>query len=236
LSLLEGRNIGVWFAGLAALQDVNITVRPEEILGLIGPNGAGKTTLINVLTGFQRPTRGSVHIDAEDMSGRAPEAFARRGIARTFQNARVFPDLTVTDNVRVAAVNGRRTRKRTGMSSGDILDWLGLSERASHRAGALPYGEERLLGIGRSLALEPDYVLLDEPAAGLNEHECEALTHLVRQIPGRFGCGVLLVEHNMRLVMAVSDRVHVIEYGKTIALGTPAEIKRHPEVLRAYLG
>ncbi len=230
---LEGHRIQVRFAGLSALDDVSIRLPTGTILGLIGPNGAGKTTLVNVLTGFQQPTSGTVSVDGANIGNVGPERYARLGVARTFQNVRLFRDLSVAENIEVSAANAGAGH---AASAKELLDWVGLGARGAVGAGQLAYGEERMLGIARALALRPKYLLLDEPAAGLNDQECGALVRRIREIPGRFGCGVMLIEHNMQVVMSVSDLVHVIEHGRTIAMDTPAVIKSHPDVLRAYLG
>ncbi|MGE3308275.1 MAG: ABC transporter ATP-binding protein [Rhizobiaceae bacterium] len=233
MECLEGRKIHVRFAGLSALDDVTISLPIGTILGLIGPNGAGKTTLVNVLTGFQQPTGGSVAVDGVPVGKIRPERYARLGVARTFQSVRLFRDLSVAENIEVAMANAGAGVER---KAADLLEWVGLGDRGSVMAGQLAYGEERMLGIARALALRPRYLLLDEPAAGLNDHECLGLIRRIGEIPERYGCGVMLIEHNMQVVMAVSHRVHVIEHGRTIAVDTPDVVKSHPEVLRAYLG
>jgi branched-chain amino acid transport system ATP-binding protein len=233
---LSGRDISVNFGGVAALNRVSIEVSNGAIRGLIGPNGAGKTTLVNVLTGFQRPDEGSVRIADVDVTRSAPDDLARRGIARTFQAARLFMNLSVLENVEVsvcAAGVGRRAAERRSM---EILQWANLKLRSHISAGALPFGEERRVGIARALALAPKYLLLDEPAAGLSEQECDDLADLIRRIPTSFGCGVLLIEHNMPVVMQTCPELQVLDGGRTIALGPTEEVKRDRQVIEAYLG
>jgi branched-chain amino acid transport system ATP-binding protein len=234
---LVGRDVSVRFDGLAALDSVSVAVERGKILGLIGPNGAGKTTLVNALTGFQRVSTGYIAIDPDiDITSASPERIARLGVARTFQNVRLFREFTVAENVICAGIGVGFGKRRAASNARDILDWLDLSERAERLAETLPYGEERKVGIARALGTNPSFLLLDEPAAGLNDAECEAMMTTIRRIPERFGTGILLIEHNMRVIMTVCDRVHVIDFGKTIAEGTPQEIKAHPDVIRAYLG
>lgn len=233
---LFARGVSVHFEGLAALEDVDLTLRPGEILGLIGPNGAGKTTLVNVLTGFQLPTAGMVGIDAKAATGQPPHAFARAGLGRTFQAVRLFAGMTVLENVELGAVGKGVPRGEARAEAARVLAWLGLSEMAEVEAGTLPYGDERWVGLARALSGRPRFLLLDEPAAGLNEVEADRLMHTVARIRDEFGCGVLIIEHNMQLVMSLCDRIHVLEHGRTIAEGTPAEAQANPEVRRAYLG
>jgi branched-chain amino acid transport system ATP-binding protein len=233
---LEGTDIVVAFGGLTAIAGVSLALGGGEILGLIGPNGAGKTTLVNVLTGFQKPSRGRISLGGVDMTGLAAHRFARAGLARTFQAVRLFRDLPVIENLEAAAVGSGLSRRAARARASDILEWIGFSHKARHRADSLPYGEERRVGIARALAAHPKFVLLDEPAAGLSDAECDDLKGLIARIPETFGCGVLLIEHNMRVVMGACARIHVIDVGKTIAEGSPEEIQHHPEVIRAYLG
>jgi ABC-type branched-subunit amino acid transport system ATPase component len=233
---LEARGVSVHFEGLTALDRVDLRVRSGEILGLIGPNGAGKTTLVNVVTGFQRPDHGAVHLSGADVTEWAPHRIARTGLARTFQSVRLFPDLTVAENLEIAAVAHGASRAEARARAAEILALLELGLQASRRAADLPYGDERWVGIARALAAKPDILLMDEPAAGLNEAEAEHLRQAVQMIRARFGCGILVIEHNMALIMGLCDRVQVLEEGRTLALGTPAEVARDPEVRRAYLG
>ena len=232
---LRARGIGVHFAGLSAVDSVDLDLAPQEILGLIGPNGAGKTTLVNALTGFQ-PCQGSLSVDGVDLTGSSPRRRSRRGVRRTFQNVRLFADMTVYENVEVVALGLGLKGHRARTASHDILTWSGLDELGHAIAGSLPYGLERRLGIARILVADPRYLLLDEPAAGLNESESDELLELLREVPRRFGCGVMVIEHDMRLIMRLCDRIHVINYGRTLAVGDPAEVRRNPAVIEAYLG
>ncbi len=233
---LEIQEIEVRFDGLVALQGVSFTLSPGEICGLIGPNGAGKTTLINVMTGFQRPSSGQVLLGGARISVLSPEKVARLGIGRTFQAVRLFKAFTVRENLLAYAVgNGRSTREAEGLVA-TILEGMKLVSVAEDRADTLPYGVERRVGIARALAGSPRYLLLDEPAAGLNEEECDELMELIRAVPGKFNCSILLIEHNMRLVMNACGRICVIDFGRKIAEGTPAEIMTNQLVRDAYLG
>jgi branched-chain amino acid transport system ATP-binding protein len=233
---LEARQIVVAFGGLRAIDDVSVNLAPGEVFGLIGPNGAGKTTLVNVLTGFQRPSSGKVLLGGVDLTGRTADQVARQGLARTFQAVRLFRDLLVIENLEAAAVGSGLGRREARQRAMRVLEWIRFEHKAWMRADSLPYGEERRVGIARALATAPKYVLLDEPAAGLSDAECDDLMELISRIPAQFGCGVLLIEHNMRVVMGACGRVQVIDGGKTIAEGTPEEIQRHDDVIRAYLG
>ena len=208
----------------------------HEIFGLIGPNGAGKTTLVNVLTGFQKPTHGRVVLAGVDVTGMPPHRIGRRGLARTFQAVRLYPDMLVIENLEAAAVGTGLGRREASRRARAILEWMNFTDKAYDHADTLPYGDERRVGIGRALAMAPHFVLLDEPAAGMSDAECDDLMALISRIPGEFGCGVLLIEHNMRVIMGVCDRIHVIDSGRTIGEGTPQEIQANPEVIRAYLG
>ena len=233
---LEAHDVAVHFEGLAAIDGVSIAMKNKEIFGLIGPNGAGKTTLVNVLTGFQKPTHGSVVLGGVEVTGWSPHQLGRTGLARTFQAVRLFRDLPVVENLEVAAVGTGLGRREASKRALDILKWMNFEHKAFDQADTLPYGEERRVGIGRALAMSPRFVLLDEPAAGLSDSECDELMGVISRIPDDFGCGVLLIEHNMRVIMGVCHRIHVIDSGKTIAEGTPEEIQANPDVIRAYLG
>ncbi len=235
-SRLEASDIVVAFGGLTAIDGVSLGLSGGEILGLIGPNGAGKTTLVNVLTGFQQPSRGRVRLDGLDITGLPAHRVARAGLSRTFQAVRLFRDLSVSENLEAAAVGVGCSRAEARARAKVVLAWMQFEHKAEHRADSLPYGEERRVGIARALAMAPRFVLLDEPAAGLADAECDDLVALIRRMPGDHDCGVLLIEHNMRVVMGVCQRIHVIDVGRTIAEGSPEEIQRHPDVLRAYLG
>lgn len=226
----------VRFGGLAAIDGVSFTLEPGEIVGLIGPNGAGKTTLINVLSGFQRPSAGAVRLEGRRLVDATPDDFARAGIARTFQAVRLFKGLSVSENLEVSlAANGlsrRRARERAKALLADFLP----GDRGGMPASALTYGEERKVGIARALALEPRYLLLDEPAAGMAAAEVEDLRAAVVRVRGAYGCGILVVEHNMALIFALCDRIHALGSGRTIAVGSPAEIRANAKVREAYLG
>ena len=236
IGALTARELSVSFEGLSALENVDLALRPKEILGLIGPNGAGKTTFINAMTGFQEPTRGSVHLGGADVTRWPPHRIRRAGVARTFQSGRLFRDLPVSENVEVSAVNMGLNRKRAHAHAMQILDWIGLADKAGALAGTLPYTDERRVGIARALAMNPAFVLLDEPAAGMSDLECDHLMKIILDIPKRFGAGVLLIEHNMRVVMNICSRIHVLDGGRTVAHGAPREVQANPAVIAAYLG
>jgi branched-chain amino acid transport system ATP-binding protein len=236
VSTLEVRSLCKWFAGLRAVDDVSFDLRTGEILGLIGPNGSGKTTLINVVTGLLAPTSGSVFVDGVDTSKKPPHRIAKAGIARTFQTIRLFRELTVLENVEVAAVSTGVSRRQAVVLGRELLDELELTPWAESLASELPFGHQRRLEVARALALRPKFLLLDEPAAGLNEEESDAMLSLFKEIPQRKNVGMLIVDHDMRLMMNLCPRLHVLNYGKTIAEGTPAEVRSNHEVVTAYLG
>ena len=239
------------FGGLRAIAEVSFTVEPQQIFGLIGPNGAGKTTVFNVVTGVYKPDGGSVRFDGEDVSGWEPARVAARGIARTFQNIRLFRSMTVCENVIVA---GFRIHKAGLLSAvfrnrrhaddereflrraHELLDIMGLKHLANEPADSLPYGSQRRLEIARALMLSPKLLLLDEPAAGMNSQEAQELIKQIRFLRDELGLTVVLVEHNMSVVMSVCEEIHVMDHGETIAEGPPQAIKEHPKVLAAYLG
>jgi branched-chain amino acid transport system ATP-binding protein len=233
---LEARQVSVRFEGLTAVDSVDEILHQGEILGLIGPNGAGKTTLVNAMTGFQLPASGQVLLDGKNIATMKPHWIRRHGVARTFQAGRLFREMPVSENVEVAAVSMGLNRKKAHAHAMELLEWLGLADQAKMPAGILPYTDERRVGIARALALKPKFVLLDEPAAGMSDLECDDIMKVVRDIPERFGCGVLLIEHNMRVVMGVCARIHVLDSGKTLAHGTPSEVQNNPAVINAYLG
>jgi branched-chain amino acid transport system ATP-binding protein len=233
---LRAEGIVVQFSGLTAIADVSLGVGRRQVFGLIGPNGAGKTTLVNCLTGFQIPTSGRAVLGSEDGSGWSPSRFRKAGVARTFQGGRLFRDMTIVENVEVTAVGLGLSRRQANRYAMDMLEWVGLADKAHIVAGSLPYTDERRVGIARAMVLPPAFVLLDEPAAGMSDAECDELMHLIAAIPKEFSCGVLLIEHNMRVIMGVCDHIHVLDCGRTIAAGTPQEIQRNAAVIAAYLG
>jgi branched-chain amino acid transport system ATP-binding protein len=234
--LLEVDGVTVDFQGLRAIEDVSLALSPGEILGLIGPNGAGKTTLVNVLTGFQPPTRGSVRLSGSDITAWPAFRRSRAGLARTFQSVLLFKGLSVIENIEAGAAAVGVERGAARRRALDIVDWLGLSAVATRVAGTLPFGSERRVGIGRAIAMRPSFLLMDEPAAGLNDSECAELEQVIRRVRQEIGCGVLLIEHRMSLVFSLCDRIHVLEQGRSIATGRPAEIRANPRVRQAYLG
>jgi branched-chain amino acid transport system permease protein len=233
---LRAEGISLAFSGLHVLRAVELELPRGEALGLIGPNGAGKTTLVNVLSGFQTPDSGSVFLDGVDVTGRSPARLARVGLGRTFQAALPFAGLTVMESVTVGAMGVGVGRRRAVDVAASVLERLGLGEQAQSPAGLQPPGNQRLLGIARALATGPRYLLLDEPAAGLNDEECRDLVAILRGVIRDFGCGILLIEHDMNVVMDLCSRVQVLDDGETVAIGSPEEVQADPAVVEAYLG
>jgi branched-chain amino acid transport system ATP-binding protein len=250
-SILKVEGVTKRFGGLTAVKNLNMDLKAGELYGLIGPNGAGKTTVFNLLTGVYTPDEGTVALAGKKVHGMKPSRIAKLGMSRTFQNIRLFPTMTVLENVQLArhisrrqnvfdaVLRNRKLREEEERIENDSLDLLRifkLDGRAEELAVNLPYGSQRRLEIARALATNPKVLLLDEPAAGMNPMESEELMHLIRSISDRFGLTILLVEHNMKVVMGVCQRIQVIDYGETIALGTPREIQDNPRVIEAYLG
>ena len=251
IPVLETHHLGIDFGGLTAVDDFSLTIGRTEIAGLIGPNGAGKTTVFNLLTNVYQPTRGSIMINGFSSAGKTTAQVSRLGIARTFQNIRLFSNMSVMDNVRVGMHNttkesllasvthsfGYRKAERTSKEQAlELLDFFGLADLADAQAGSLPYGAQRRLEIVRALATSPRILLLDEPAAGMNPSETHELMENIRRIRDTFHIAIMLIEHDMNLVMGICEGICVLNYGKIIAKGTPDDIKSNPTVIEAYLG
>ena len=249
--VLDVRNLGIDFGGLTAVDEFNMTIGPTEISGLIGPNGAGKTTIFNLLTSVYQPTRGSILVKGIDTKGMDTAKVNKLGVARTFQNIRLFGDMTALDNVKVGMHNEMKcsfvasllrlpsyfkAEKKANKRAMELLEFMGLADIADQKAGSLPYGVQRRLEICRALASNPAVILLDEPAAGMNPSETAELMHQIRRIRDTFQIAIFLIEHDMNLVMNVCEAIAVVSYGKIIAKGTPDEIKNNPAVIEAYLG
>ena len=224
------------FEGVHALRDVTLELGRAEIVGLIGPNGAGKSTLVNVLSGFDRPSSGTVELEGRDVTRWRPSRRGRAGLARTFQHSHAFRSLSVRENVEVAALGAGLSPRAARERADELLAALGLAGNAEAPAAALAQGDERRLGVARALATNPSFVLLDEPAAGLPEAELPAFSEAVRSVRDERDAGVLLIDHNMGLIMEICDRIHVLDQGRTLAAGTPAEVRGNLDVAAAYLG
>jgi branched-chain amino acid transport system ATP-binding protein len=224
------------FEGVQALRGVDLELHPGEVVGLIGPNGAGKSTLVNNLSGFDRPSGGTVELDGHDVTRWSPHRRGRHGLARTFQHSHSFRSLSVRENVEVAALGVGARRREAHRRADELLGLLDLGGYARAAAGTLAHGDERRLGVARALATAPRFVLLDEPAAGLPEAEVPGFAAVVRAARDQYGAGVLLIDHNMALIMEICDRIHVLDQGRTLAQGAPDEIRANLDVAAAYLG
>ena len=251
MALLKVDNLGITFGGLRALDDVRIEIHPNEIIGLIGPNGAGKTTVFNLLTSVYPPSAASIELEGISIVGKKSFEIIKHGITRTFHNIRLFKDISVIDNIRIGYHNNANysilagilrlpsfwsEEKRMTEAAMQLLKMFNMEHLAEHRAGSLPYGQQRKLEICRALATQPKLLLLDEPAAGMNPTETRELMETIRFIRDHFQISVLLIEHDMSLVMGLCERLIVLDYGVIIATGTPEEIKKNPKVIGAYLG
>lgn len=251
MSVLEVRDLGINFGGLRAVDQFNLTVEENQLNGLIGPNGAGKTTIFNLLTGVYQPTNGCIELQGVNLKRKMPNAIAKLGVARTFQNIRLFKDLTVLENVKIGMHNQVkyslfqgifrtsaywRDEKFMNEEALKLLDVFKLKEFANKKASSLPYGKQRELEIARALATNPKLLLLDEPAAGMNPQETQELMETIHKVRSQFNISILLIEHDMKLVMGICEKITVLNYGTVLACGTPEEIQNNKQVIKAYLG
>ena len=249
--VLKIENVTMQFGGVVAVDNLNLEINQGEIVALIGPNGAGKTTVFNMLTGVYKPTEGNIILDGKDITGQNPELISKSGIARTFQNIRLFNDMTVLDNVKVGLHNQIRYNMWTGIlrlpaykekehemnrEAMKLLKIFDLDKEADYKASQLPYGKQRKLEIARALATNPKLLLLDEPAAGMNPNETEELMHTIHSVRDQFGVAILLIEHDMNFVMGICEEITVLDYGRVIARGDGKAIRNNPKVIAAYLG
>lgn len=250
-TVLKIKDVIMQFGGVTAVKDFNLTLNKGEIVALIGPNGAGKTTAFNVVTGVYKPTAGKIYFNNKDITGMRPDLITKTGIARTFQNIRLFKDLSVLDNVLIANHLNiksnfmdaifrlpwyRKEENEMMEKSLNLLEKVGLLDQKDDKAHSLPYGKQRRLEIARAMATNPEVLLLDEPAAGMNPRETEDLTDFIKQIRDEFDLTIFMIEHHMQVVMGISDRIYVLDYGVTIAEGNPYDIQNNERVIQAYLG
>ncbi len=251
MEMLKTKNLTMQFGGLMAVKDFNLTLNKGEIVALIGPNGAGKTTIFNMITSVYNPTGGNIYFKGNDITLSAPHLVTKLGIARTFQNIRLFKDLSVLDNVLIAnhlhlksnvfeailkTPNYKKEERLMHEKALNLLEIVGLAEEKNEKSSSLPYGKQRKLEIARALATNPEVLLLDEPAAGMNPKETEEITAFIKQIRDDFDLTIFLIEHHMQVVMGISERIYVLDYGITIAEGGPYEIQNNEKVIEAYLG
>lgn len=251
MELLKTNNATMQFGGLTAVNEFNLSIREGEIVALIGPNGAGKTTAFNMVTGVYTPTKGRITYEGKDITGNRPDLITKKGIARTFQNIRLFKELSVMDNVLIAnhlhlksglvsallkLPSYKREERAIREKSLALIERVGLMDVMNEKASSLPYGKQRRLEIARALATNPRLLLLDEPAAGMNPKETEELTEFIKEIRDEYDLTIFMIEHHMQVVMGISDRIYVLDYGVTIAQGTPHEIQNNQKVIESYLG